>query len=187
MSISVMPDQTSVPMGLNIIGTAPRAEYFDLEDPVSVRRLGEPMMALRPLRGLVVIDEEHRFGVANKERLKQVKQLVDVLTMSATPIPRTLALTVYGDLDVSAIRELPAGRVPVRTIALPETRRDDVYAFTRRELDAGRQVYVEGTSLNATAKGVFYTVDSVTASTITLTSTVCAVMASSTAAGETSP
>jgi ATP-dependent DNA helicase RecG len=62
--------------------------------------------------------------------------------MTATPIPRTLALTVYGDLDVSVIKELPAGRVPIKTTAKPESRRDDVYGFVTKELDAGRQVYV---------------------------------------------
>jgi ATP-dependent DNA helicase RecG len=62
--------------------------------------------------------------------------------MTATPIPRTLALTLYGDLDVSVIRDMPPGRVPTRTSAKPESRREDVYAFVREQLDAGRQVYV---------------------------------------------
>jgi ATP-dependent DNA helicase RecG len=62
--------------------------------------------------------------------------------MTATPIPRTLALTVYGDLDVSMIRELPAGRLPIRTTARPESRRDEMYQFVREQVDAGRQVYV---------------------------------------------
>src|SRR5581483_6010310 len=66
----------------------------------------------------------------------------DVLVMTATPIPRTLALTLYGDLDVSVIRDAPPGRQPVRTAAKPESRRDEVYAFVRRQLDAGRQAYV---------------------------------------------
>jgi ATP-dependent DNA helicase RecG len=67
---------------------------------------------------------------------------VDVLVMTATPIPRTLALTLYGDLDVSTIRDLPPGRLPVRTTAKPESRRDDVHSFLREQLTAGRQVYV---------------------------------------------
>jgi ATP-dependent DNA helicase RecG len=66
----------------------------------------------------------------------------DVLVMTATPIPRTLALTVYGDLDVSMIRELPAGRMPIKTAAKPESRRDEIYDFVRGQLDEGRQVYV---------------------------------------------
>src|SRR5439155_5647369 len=92
--------------------------------------------------GLVVIDEQHRFGVMQRATLRTKGLPPDVLVMTATPIPRTLALTVYGDLDVSMIRELPAGRVPITTLVKPESRRDDVYAFVRKELDAGRQMYV---------------------------------------------
>ena len=66
----------------------------------------------------------------------------DVLVMTATPIPRTLALTVYGDLDVSVIRDLPPGRLPIKTIAKPESRRDEIYELVREQLDAGRQAYV---------------------------------------------
>ena len=92
--------------------------------------------------GLAVIDEQHRFGVLQRATLRAKGLHPDVLVMTATPIPRTLALTVYGDLDVSVIRELPAGRLPVKTLAKPESRRDEVYAFVRGQLDAGRQVYV---------------------------------------------
>ena len=92
--------------------------------------------------GLAVIDEQHRFGVLQRATLRAKGLHPDVLVMTATPIPRTLALTVYGDLDVSVIRELPAGRLPVKTLAKPESRRDEVYAFVRDQLDAGRQVYV---------------------------------------------
>ena len=67
----------------------------------------------------------------------------DVLVMTATPIPRTLALTMYGDLDVSVIRDLPPGRLPVKTIAKPESRRDEVHAFVREQVEAGRQAYVD--------------------------------------------
>ncbi len=92
--------------------------------------------------GLVVIDEQHRFGVLQRATLREKGLHPDVLVMTATPIPRTLALTLYGDLDVSSIRELPAGRVPIRTTAKPESRRDDIYQFVRGELDSGRQAYV---------------------------------------------
>jgi ATP-dependent DNA helicase RecG len=92
--------------------------------------------------GLVVIDEQHRFGVLQRATLRAKGLHPDVLVMTATPIPRTLALTVYGDLDVSMIRELPAGRLPIKTAAKPESRRDEVYAFVRGQLDAGRQAYV---------------------------------------------
>jgi ATP-dependent DNA helicase RecG len=92
--------------------------------------------------GLVIIDEQHRFGVLQRATLRAKGLHPDVLVMTATPIPRTLALTVYGDLDVSMIRELPAGRMPVKTLAKPESRRDEVYQFVRDQLDAGRQAYV---------------------------------------------
>jgi ATP-dependent DNA helicase RecG len=92
--------------------------------------------------GLVVIDEQHRFGVLQRATLREKGWHPDVLVMTATPIPRTLALTLYGDLDTSVIRDLPPGRLPIRTVAKPESRRDDIYALVRRELDAGRQAYV---------------------------------------------
>jgi ATP-dependent DNA helicase RecG len=92
--------------------------------------------------GLVVIDEQHRFGVLQRATLRSKGLRPDVLVMTATPIPRTLALTVYGDLDVSVIRDAPPGRLAVKTAAKPESRRDEVYAFVRQQLDAGRQAYV---------------------------------------------
>jgi ATP-dependent DNA helicase RecG len=92
--------------------------------------------------GLVVIDEQHRFGVVQRATLRAKGLHPDVLVMTATPIPRTLALTLYGDLDVSVIRDTPPGRLPIKTAAKPESRRDDVYQFVRGQMDAGRQVYV---------------------------------------------
>jgi ATP-dependent DNA helicase RecG len=92
--------------------------------------------------GLVVIDEQHRFGVLQRATLREKGLHPDVLVMTATPIPRTLALTLYGDLDSSVIRDLPPGRLPVRTIAKPESRRDEIHAFVRSQIDAGRQAYV---------------------------------------------
>jgi ATP-dependent DNA helicase RecG len=89
-----------------------------------------------------VIDEQHRFGVLQRATLRAKGLHPDVLVMTATPIPRTLALTVYGDLDVSLIRELPAGRLPVKTVAKPESRREEIYGFVRQQLEAGRQAYV---------------------------------------------
>jgi ATP-dependent DNA helicase RecG len=91
---------------------------------------------------LVVVDEQHRFGVVHRAALRAKGQAPDVLVMTATPIPRTLAMTTYGDLDVSVIKGRLPGRVAVRTVAKPEERRDAVYAFVRGELDAGRQAYV---------------------------------------------
>ncbi len=92
--------------------------------------------------GLVVIDEQHRFGVLQRATLRAKGLHPDALVMTATPIPRTLALTVYGDLDVSVMRDPPPGRLPIKTLAKPESRRDEVYRFLRGQLDAGRQAYV---------------------------------------------
>jgi ATP-dependent DNA helicase RecG len=92
--------------------------------------------------GLAIIDEQHRFGVMQRAMLRSKGLQPDVLVMTATPIPRTLALTVYGDLDVSVIRDVPPGRLPIKTLAKPESRRDEVHAFVREQLDAGRQAYV---------------------------------------------
>jgi len=91
---------------------------------------------------LVVVDEQHKFGVAQRAALRQKGHDPDVLVMTATPIPRTLALTLYGDLDVSVLDELPPGRQPVRTYHRYPDSRDRVYAFVRREVEAGRQAYV---------------------------------------------
>lgn len=92
--------------------------------------------------GLVVIDEQHRFGVSQRALLQEKGACPDVLVMTATPIPRTLALTLYGDLDVSVIDALPPGRRPVATIYLPESRRQEAYAAIRREVAKGGQAYV---------------------------------------------
>ncbi|MCR5296630.1 MAG: ATP-dependent DNA helicase RecG [Clostridiales bacterium] len=97
--------------------------------------------------GLVITDEQHRFGVNQRSRLREKGLGEDgksphVLVMSATPIPRTLALILYGDLDLSLVDELPAGRIPVRTRLVPEEKRADMYAFLRREVARGRQAYV---------------------------------------------
>jgi ATP-dependent DNA helicase RecG len=92
--------------------------------------------------GLVVIDEQHRFGVVQRAALRAKGLRPDVLLMTATPIPRTLALTDYSELDVSKIAELPPGRKPVRTWVKPDSRRDEVYELVRTQLEAGRQAYV---------------------------------------------
>jgi ATP-dependent DNA helicase RecG len=92
--------------------------------------------------GLVVIDEQHRFGVAQRAALRAKGLRPDVLLMTATPIPRTLALTDYSELDVSKIGDLPPGRTPVKTWVKPESRRDEIYSLIRQELEQGRQAYV---------------------------------------------
>jgi ATP-dependent DNA helicase RecG len=102
-----------------------------IEDPVAFRELG-----------LVIIDEQHRFGVMQRAALRAKGLHPDVLVMTATPIPRTLALTAYGDLDTSIMREMPPGRRPIRTTVRPEERREEIYELMRRQLDEGRQAYV---------------------------------------------
>ena len=92
--------------------------------------------------GLVVIDEQHRFGVLQRAELRSRGFNPDVLVMTATPIPRSLAMTAYGDLDVSVIDELPPGRTPVKTVVVGEDQRAGVYKGVEREVRAGRQVYV---------------------------------------------
>lgn len=93
--------------------------------------------------GLVIIDEQHRFGVAQRARLweKSINP-PHVLVMTATPIPRTLAMTLYGDLDVSVIDELPPGRVPIKTMHFTDSERNKVFGFIRNQINEGRQVFV---------------------------------------------
>ena len=93
--------------------------------------------------GLVVTDEQHRFGIRQRAVLEEKgEKMPDVLVMTATPIPRTMTLTVYGDLDVSAIQELPPGRKPIRTFVRRPDKSDLIYRFVRDEIEKGRQAYV---------------------------------------------
>ncbi|MFN8208378.1 MAG: ATP-dependent DNA helicase RecG [Bacteroidales bacterium] len=103
-----------------------------IEDAVQFRNLG-----------LVIIDEQHRFGVAQRARLwKKNVNPPHVLVMTATPIPRTLAMTLYGDLDVSVIDELPPGRKPVKTLLMNDSQRLRLFGFMKEEIKKGRQIYV---------------------------------------------
>ena len=93
--------------------------------------------------GLAVIDEQHRFGVEQRSRLWDKSEITPhILVMTATPIPRTLAMTLYGDLDVSVLDELPPGRKPVQTLHATETQRGKIFAFMKEQIKAGRQVFV---------------------------------------------
>jgi ATP-dependent DNA helicase RecG len=109
-----------------VIGT-----HAILESDVEFQRLG-----------LAIVDEQHRFGVMQRLKLYEKGSHPDVLVMTATPIPRTLALTVYGDLDTSIIDELPPGRKPIQTKHVLEDRIEQVYSFLKKQIDAGHQVYV---------------------------------------------
>ncbi len=92
--------------------------------------------------GVVIIDEQHKFGVAQRGKFQQKGAYPDTLVMTATPIPRTLAMTVYGDLDVSVIKDMPPGRTPVKTSFVPVEKRDGMYGFISDQIRAGRQVYI---------------------------------------------
>src|SRR6202023_2593080 len=93
-------------------------------------------------RGLVIVDEQHRFGVLQRKRLIEKGTSPHVLVMTATPIPRTLALTLYGDLDLSVIDEMPPGRTPIETRWASDSQLPGVWEFLRREIARGRQAYV---------------------------------------------
>ena len=92
--------------------------------------------------GLVITDEQHRFGVRQRENLAGRGDSIGVLVMSATPIPRTLAIILYGDLQVSELRELPAGRLPIKNLAMPQAGRGKALRFILRQIAAGRQAYI---------------------------------------------
>lgn len=109
-----------------IIGT-----HALLEDTVSFSNLG-----------LVIIDEQHRFGVRQKEKIRGKAKKPDVMIMSATPIPRSLGLTLFGDLDISIMNEMPKGRKPITTYLMREKQRQDVYSRVTKAVDAGQQVFI---------------------------------------------
>ncbi|GJL66825.1 MAG: ATP-dependent DNA helicase RecG [Nitrospirales bacterium] len=109
---------------------------------VGTHALLQPDVGFKNL-GLVIVDEQHKFGVVQRAKLrKKGAYPPDVLVMTATPIPRTLAMTVYGDLDVSVIDGLPPGRKPVRTLLFDAQERERAYGFVQREVCAGRQAYI---------------------------------------------
>jgi ATP-dependent DNA helicase RecG len=108
---------------------------------VGTHALIQEGVAFRSL-GIVVIDEQHRFGVVQRAALRKKGPVPDVLVMTATPIPRTLAMTVYGDLDVSVIDEMPPGKKPVRTKIFSESQRMRVYEIIRREMNKGNQIFI---------------------------------------------
>ncbi|GHV94853.1 ATP-dependent DNA helicase RecG [Spirochaetia bacterium] len=140
------------PLGLRIafltgnIKAAGRKELLrslasgEIDIVVGTHALFSRDVAYKNLR-LVVIDEQHRFGVTQRSLIMAKGDQPDLLMMSATPIPRTLALTVFGDMDVSVIRDLPPGRKPVKTHLAKESNEGKVYDFVRNELAAGRQAY----------------------------------------------
>jgi ATP-dependent DNA helicase RecG len=118
-----------------------RIERGEIELVIGTHAVIQEAVAFKRL-GLAVIDEQHKFGVMQRGLLKKKGENPDVLVMTATPIPRTLAMTIYGDLDVSVLDEMPPGRVPVETRVFPESARGKVYRMVEEELKKGRQVFV---------------------------------------------
>jgi ATP-dependent DNA helicase RecG len=120
----------------------PETKNGDIQILIGTHALIEDTVEFQNL-GMVIVDEQHRFGVAQRAKLwKKNTVPPHVLVMTATPIPRTLAMTVYGDLDISVIDELPPGRKPVKTFHLYSEKRKNLYDSVRRQLQAGRQVYI---------------------------------------------
>ena len=141
------------PLGLNIIllkGDMPKKEKDaalalikngDAHIAVGTHALIQEGVEFNNL-GFVIIDEQHRFGVIQRKTLRSKGVMPDVLVMTATPIPRTLALTVYGDLNVSTIDELPPGRRKIDTRWVPEDKRQEVYQFIEEQIEKGRQAFL---------------------------------------------
>jgi ATP-dependent DNA helicase RecG len=102
-----------------------------IQDDVEFQRLG-----------VVVVDEQHRFGVRQRMKFREKGEMPELLSMTATPIPRTLAMTVHGDLDVSVLDELPPGRSPIKTVLLTQAQRVQAYDLIRQEVALGRQAYI---------------------------------------------
>jgi ATP-dependent DNA helicase RecG len=139
--------------GVNIallIGSLARAKksslYKEIEEGkaqliIGTHSLLEEKLEFKKL-GLVIIDEQHKFGVSQRAYLPQRGENPDVLIMTATPIPRTLAITLYGDLDISVIDELPPSRIPIKTEFAPPDKRREVYSFIEEKINQGRQAYI---------------------------------------------
>lgn len=121
--------------------TARRCQDGEIDILFGTHALIYEYVAFKSL-GLVIIDEQHRFGVQQRSRLYEKGDDPDLLVMTATPIPRTLALTLYGDLDISTIKDMPSGRKPVRTVWRDKDTRDKVYQFITEEARKGGQTYI---------------------------------------------
>ena len=116
-------------------------ENGDIDILIGTHALIQPDIAFRNL-GLAVIDEQHRFGVQQRATLREIGMNPDILAMTATPIPRTLAITAYGEMDVSIIDQLPAGRKQIKTYWLRSNEMEKTIAFIKSQLQEGAQAYV---------------------------------------------
>ncbi len=149
LTFRLPPLPRPVSLGL-LLGSQPRRQKRDVQAMMAQGALDVVVgthallqqEAEMPRLGLAVVDEQHRFGVMQRASLRSKGETPHLLVMSATPIPRSLALTLYGDLDLSILDELPPGRRPVRTRSVPPERRLDAYEFVRRQVALGRQAFV---------------------------------------------
>lgn len=138
ISITLLTGDTKPKQKQEIYGLIERGE---VEVVVGTHALIQEGVKFQRL-GLAIVDEQHRFGVMQRAALKKMGTNPDMLLMTATPIPRTLALTIYGDLDVSAIDELPPGRKPISTRVFHEGEREKAYRAVKEQLDKGHQAYI---------------------------------------------
>jgi ATP-dependent DNA helicase RecG len=141
------------PLGVKVVLLTSNVKGLEKEDFCNRVRTGEVQLVIGTHAviqeavafnrlGLAIIDEQHKFGVVQRGLLKKKGSNPDVLVMTATPIPRTLAMTIYGDLDVSVIDEMPPGRMPVETKVFPEPAREKVYRMIGEEIRKGRQAFI---------------------------------------------
>ncbi|MCX7911741.1 MAG: ATP-dependent DNA helicase RecG [Dehalococcoidales bacterium] len=143
----ILPRRVSVALLIGEVPAAQKRELHrriaggDIDIAVGTHALLQKDVGFARL-GLAVVDEQHRFGVAQRSALREKGFSPHMLVMTATPIPRTLALTIYGDLDLSVIDELPPGRQPVKTKWLSPEQRESAYAFIRRQVAKGRQAFI---------------------------------------------
>lgn len=146
-------EQSLAPLGINtalltgsVKGKARNAVLAAIETGSAQLVVGTHAVLSEPVAyhqlGLAVTDEQHRFGVLQRSRLADKALRPHLLVMSATPIPRTLALMMFGDLDISVLDELPPGRTPIKTFAITGQKRKDMFGFLQKQISAGRQVYI---------------------------------------------
>lgn len=149
VSVALLTGSTKKKERLRI---AEQLESGELDILIGTHALIEDNVQFKNI-GLIIIDEQHRFGVKQRSKLWE-KNIVPphVLVMTATPIPRTLAMTLYGDLDVSVIDELPPGRKPIKTLHFNDESREQVFGFVREQIKLGRQVYVVYPLVNESEK-----------------------------------
>lgn len=150
-SIREMLEEAGLSVGVAVLtgsmsAKEKRLAYEEIESGRAGIVVGTHALIQEPVHfyrlGLVVTDEQHRFGVRQRETLAEKGMVPHVLVMSATPIPRTLAIILYGDLDISVLDELPANRLPIKNCVVDESYRPTAYRFMEKEIAAGRQAYV---------------------------------------------